>query len=113
MRSSDRRRAFAAATVIIMDGARDHSSQKGYEGRAGRRQAENESWMQRWFGVPLRRTVLLTLPEMLTAFLVGLLFDGWLHGVVLAAVLLAVVLVVRVWARRRHGITTERSPLSS
>ncbi|SNS05590.1 hypothetical protein SAMN04488107_1088 [Geodermatophilus saharensis] len=69
--------------------------------------------MQRWFGVPLGRTVLLTLPEMLTAFLVGLLFDGWLRGLVIAAVLLAVVLVVRVWARRRYGITSERPPLSS
>lgn len=98
---------------MIMEGAQDHSSRKRYEAGAGHRQAENESWMQRWFGVPLGRTVLLTLPEMLTAFLVGLLFDGWLRGLVIAAVLLAVVLVVRVWARRRYGITSERPPLSS
>ncbi len=98
---------------MIMDGAQDDSLQKRYELRAGREQAGNGSWMQQWFGVPLRRTMLLALPEMLTAFLVGLLFDGWLYGVVLAAVLLAVVLLIRVWARRRYGITTERPPQSS
>ena len=107
-RESQRRRAFAASTVMIMDGAQDDSWQKRYEAEAGREQAGNGSWMQQWFGVSLRRTMFLALPEMLTAFLVGLLFQGWLHGVVLAAVLLAVVLVVRVWVRRRHGITTKR-----
>jgi hypothetical protein len=92
---------------MIMDGAQDNSRQKRYEAVAGRERTGNGSWMQHWFGVPLRRTTLLTLPEMLTAFLIGLLFDGWLRGVVIAAVLLAVVLVVRIWARRRYGITTE------
>ena len=93
---------------MIMDGTQDNSWQKRYEGGASREETGNGSWMQRWFGVPLGRTVLLTLPEMLTAFLIGLLFEGWLHGVVLAAALLAVVLVFRVWARRSYGITTER-----
>jgi hypothetical protein len=98
---------------MIMDGAQDNSWQKRYEAGAGREQAGNGSWMQQWFGVPLRRTMLLTLPEMVSVFLIGLLFQGWLYGVVTAAVLLAVVLVFRAWARRRYGITTERPPQSS
>ena len=97
---------------MIMDGAQEDSWQKRYEAEAAREQPGNGSWMQQWFGVPLRRTMLLALPEMLTAFLIGLLFEGWLHGVVLAAVFLAVVLVVRVGARRRYGITTKQ-PIQS
>ena len=57
--------------------------------------------------------MLKTLPEMVSVFLSGLLFQGWLWGVVTAAVLLAVVLAFRAWARRRYGITTERPPRST
>src|SRR5829696_5886701 len=98
---------------MIMDGAQDNSWQKRDEAGAGREQAGDGSLMQRWFAVPLRRTMLLALPEMLTAFLIGLLFEGWLLGVVLATAIMAVVLVVRVWARWRCGITTERPPSSA
>jgi hypothetical protein len=96
-----------------MDGRQDDSWQKRYEAGAAREQAGNAAWAQRRFGVPLRRTVLETLPEMVSVFLIGLLFQGWLWGVVSAAVLLAVVLVFRAWARRRYGITTERPPQST
>ncbi len=96
-----------------MDGRQDGSWQKRYEAGTAREQAGNAAWAHRRFRVPLRRTLLETLPEMVSVFLIGLLLQGWLWGVASAAVLLAVVLVFRAWARRRYGITTERPPQST
>ena len=96
-----------------MDGRQDDSWRKRYEAGAAREQAGNAAWAQRRFGVPLRRTVLVTLPGMVSVFLIGLLIQGWRWGVVTAAVLLAVVLIFRAWARRRFGVTTERPPQST
>jgi hypothetical protein len=98
---------------MIMDGDQDNSWQKRYEAGASRERAGNAAWTQHKFGVPLGRTVLQTLPGMVALFLVSLLMQGWVWGLVSAAVLLAVVLTFRAWARRRYGITTERPPQPS
>jgi hypothetical protein len=93
---------------MIMDGDQGNSWQERYEAGAAREQAGNAAWARQKLGVSLSRTVLQTLPGMVALFLVSLLMQGWLWGLVSAAVLLAVVLTFRVWARRRYGITTER-----
>jgi len=96
--------------VSIMSGDRESSWQKRYEAGAGRVEAGNAAWTQQRFGVPLTRTVLQTLPGMVVLFVIGLLLQGWLWGLISAAILLAVVLIFRAWARRRYGIVTSRSP---
>lgn len=93
---------------MIMDGHQGNSWQRRYQAGAAPEEAGNAAWTRQKFGVPLSRTVLQTLPGMVALFLVSLLMQGWLWGLVSAAVLLAVVLTFRVWARRRYGITTER-----
>lgn len=93
---------------MIMGGDRGNSWQKRYEAGAAREQTGNAAWTQLKFGGPLSRTLLQTLPGIVALFLLGLLLQGWLWGLVCAAVLLAVVLAFRAWARRCYGITTER-----
>lgn len=112
-RGDEWRPAPAESTVMIMDGDQGDSWQKRYEAGAARNDAANAAWTQKKFGVPLGRTLLQTFPGMVAIFLVSLLMQGWLWGLVSAAVLLAVVLSFRVWARRRYGITTERPSQSS
>ncbi|WP_143087242.1 hypothetical protein [Geodermatophilus ruber] len=93
-----------------MNGDRENSWQKRYEAGVGRVEAGNAAWTQQRFGVPFTRTVMQTLAGMVVLFVIGLLLQGWLWGLVSAAILLAVVLIFRVWARRRYGITTSRPP---
>jgi hypothetical protein len=98
---------------MIMDGDQGNSWQKRHEAGAARDDAANAAWTQKKFVVPLSRTLLQTFPGMVALFLVSLLMQGWLWGLVSAAVLLAVVVTFRVWTRRRYGITTERPSQSS
>lgn len=93
---------------MVMGGDQGDSWQKRYEAGAAREQAGNAAWTQQKFGVALSRTLLQTLPAMAALFLVGLVLQGWVWGLVTAAALLGVVLAFRAWARRRYGITSKR-----
>ncbi|MGY1665131.1 hypothetical protein [Geodermatophilus sp. SYSU D00696] len=56
-----------------------------------------------------RPGVVRELPWLLLLALIGLLTLGWQAAVVNVAVLLAVVLGFRVWARRRYGVGGNRA----
>jgi hypothetical protein len=96
-----------------MKGDREGSWQRRYETGTARDRAANVAWVQRRFGVPLSRTLLQELPWLLGLFLLGFLLQGWLWGLVSAAVLLVVMLAFRAWARRHYGITTVQRPKTS